>query len=134
MKTLEQLSDREMDALCAEKVMHIPKEKWPLQCVVNRHRTDDEIFCYVCNIAVEDSEKVPDWYSSDIAAAYEMEEEIFRQGKAVDYGMHLGKICEDDCKEAGLRVSFTWLVAHASPKQRALAALRTFKIALEKTP
>ena len=80
-------------------------------------------------------------YSSDISAAYAMEEEILGQGKCIKYGTNLfHQILADKqagLKQIGLKSCTTYgdvsdfELAHATPLQRVLAALKTFGVKTE---
>ncbi len=70
--------------------------------------------------------EVPD-YSGSMDAAFEMEEEIERQGEEWPYSSALLLIA---CAHEGFRpedVGDTWDIIHATPEQRCKAALKTVR-------
>ena len=63
-------------------------------------------------------------YSTDIAAAWEMEAEIQRQGLGTEYGMELMALVVTPETETGQKpFTFVFDAAHASPEMRCRAAL-----------
>lgn len=74
----EHEAGRELDALVAEKVMGLTREQWIFRCYVERHERDEE-WCYNCTALIGDApadERVPNLYSTDIAAAWQVVEKM----------------------------------------------------------
>ena len=129
---------REMDAQIAEKVMGLNpctfKGKggisglltfWECECGGNSK-------CFPVNQEAVDHPHSPlDRYSTDIKAAFEVEDRIAAMGLAEKYAMILGQSAalmeaeflygEGSKPQSG---ELFWLVAHATPEQRCLAALK----------
>lgn len=114
MKT--KLTDVEINLFIAQKVMGwtLEKDSWTNRenkWAEHRHNSgDDWAWCP----------------STSITDSFEMEEEIFKQGKHREYGLELFNVIK------GERILFKDVsdfdVAHASPKQRCLAALRCYGV------
>ena len=67
-------------------------------------------------------------YSTDIAAAWEMEEELQRRGLGTEYGMDLMALVVTPETETGQKpFTFAFDTAHASPELRCKAALMTVR-------
>ena len=97
----------ELDAIVAEKVMGLIKPKWVGMTAA-------------CDGVTYSWDGLPK-YSTSIAAAFEMENEIERRGLIIPYV---------DCLYDQLRLTTDdwrleqWGFAHATPHQRSLAALK----------
>jgi hypothetical protein len=123
---LEGMGERTLDALVAEKVMGLGvKEFWGSDWHIRNPDPNGRAWLDIKN------------YSSDITAAFEMESEIAKQERHLDYANRLIQIAFNDHMEKGIpNVSYNannyWLLAHASPKQRVIAALQTFNIEIPK--
>lgn len=77
----------------------------------------------------KDNGAFPEHYSTDMNAAFKMEHLLSRkEGLAFIYGDNLATIAQDDWgKESGRigHAPMNWICAHASPRIRCLAALKT---------
>lgn len=71
-------------------------------------------------------------YSTDIAAAWEMEEEVQRQGLGTEYGMELMALVVTPETETGRKpFTFVFDTAHAAPEMRCRAALAAVREATQ---
>ena len=95
---------RELDALVAEKVMGLSKDDWDPPCFW-QHSTDDcekdsvigwMGWCYNCGTMVAEVGVEPRYYSTDIAAAWEVLEKL--HGKF--YDIHITNDCEGHTADA----------------------------------
>ena len=131
--SLEKLGDRDLNRMVAEKVMgwkpggsRCGREN----CITydNGWRT---LSGCPCN---EDMEKNPYTYSpsSDISAAYSMETEIEKQGKYLIYIEELALVINGHWPDP-LNLSELFRMVHASPRQRVLAALKTYGVQAPET-
>lgn len=71
---------RELDALVAEKIIKLSAKYWRPTCFVNDHELDANVWCYDCSGMVDDQERVPEHYSTEIAAAWLVVEKLATQG------------------------------------------------------
>lgn len=104
-----------LDALVAERVMHLPPEQWRSRCYVERHSfdnyefdgTDEHGWCYTCRECVGAvGGKVPPRFSTDIAAAWTVVEHLTAStGGLIGYGFQL-----TDC-----RPGLGWLADFQAP-------------------
>lgn len=67
---------RDLDALVAESVMRLSKDDFLSICIVECHGTDDDTWCYNCHGLVDEQDKIPPAYSTDIAAAWQVVERL----------------------------------------------------------
>ena len=68
---------RELDAVVSGLIGLDPSD-WPWECYVEKHSTDEGVWCYCCVMNVREGDRVPPPYSTDIAAAWEMVVEKMR--------------------------------------------------------
>ena len=62
---------RELDAVVSGLIGLDPSD-WPWECYVEKHSTDEGVWCYCCVMNVREGDRVPPPYSTDIAAAWDM--------------------------------------------------------------
>jgi hypothetical protein len=106
----EQLPDRELDALVAEKIFNLIENGG---LGVSPWDSESGI--------VNDVDLPLSHYSTDISAAMEMELRIFSDERIRSYVSALRRITEaDDIADS---INRDWMLIHATPKQRCLAAL-----------
>lgn len=129
MKPLEELTDEELNNLVAERVMKWEECRSPIQPM-----GDSKSRNWDCGKGSGwDSISKNLWKpSTSFKNAYEMETEIERQGKHKDYGLALIKVLEleidDELDLSGTLVIGAFEIAHATARQRTLAALKTFGV------
>ena len=81
---------RELDALVAEKVMQLAPRQWRSICFVDDHELDARVWCYDCCGSVGEQGQVPEHYSTDIAAAWQVVEMLYKRGFGVGVVMQHG--------------------------------------------
>ena len=124
--SLENLSERELDALVNEHIFKIcfhveefDSSRGMFQCTKCDH------FCKF------QKHEIPS-YSSSISAAYSMETEIEKQGKYLIYIEELALVINGHWPDP-LNLSELFRMVHASPRQRVLAALKTYGVQAPET-
>lgn len=111
------MTNRELDFLIADKIFFKYVDK-----AVGMQGNCDDVDC--CS-----GEEIP-YYSSDMNLSRLVEQEIERCGLQSQYGDILAIIEQDMCKDCATHPPMNWLCAHASPKSRCLAALKTVGVEL----
>lgn len=119
------MSPREIDALVAEKVLGL-KLDFEMTDDCDHIALDGK--CSKClTVLAEHPYDIPN-YSTDIAAAREVEDRIQALRLHLDYAAHLLDIIGIEAPKPIARPCVAWLCANASPRQRCLAALRAMGV------
>ena len=108
-------ANRETDALIAEKVMG-----WESQYI--EYGGSGGEYVWILPDGIRQHEPDVPSYSTDIAAAYQMEERIAELGLIDEYCKQLNKIANVHWDE-GVRQPQRWQLIHATPEDRCKAAL-----------
>lgn len=146
-KPVEELSGQELDACVAEEVMdlkrvlgHEVKADWPKDLSYQVEPLDDDEHYWLVVTGPDTIELVgdPPPYSTDIAAAWQMEERLVERGWHASYCVHLLEMLGarrdlldwDEGADGTLRPTGSvdpWTLfdfVHATPRQRAVAAVK----------
>ena len=126
---IDKLEGREMDALVAERVMGCEKVYW------RELNGNKQVFCDCLDefdirgrLHEARNANIPmllAYYSTDIAAAWLVEERIKELGLIEEYCMQLNRIANNtwDWRD-GMKNALLWQLIHATPEDRCRAALK----------